>query len=237
MINHTPIKLLTILRRASTQRGAAFAFILLGALLAFEIFNYSTTDFALNDLLGNLKFMGIRWSTVLSIAFCGIDFAGIARLFTPEQGRDEPAEVWYLFGAWILAAAMNATLTWWGVSLAIAQSNPASAAIIERSTLDHVVPVFVAVMVWVIRILIIGTFSMAGERLFSMAEQGRGRYVPQTPSARPAQNPRPGALAARPTHQPASSSSGAVSRPEPTYHPVGMAAKPNDSNPNRRYQD
>jgi phage FluMu gp28-like protein len=45
------------------------------------------------------------------LTFCGIDFAGIARLFTPEQGRDEPAEVWYLFGAWILAAAMNATLT------------------------------------------------------------------------------------------------------------------------------
>jgi hypothetical protein len=243
MINRSPVQLLALLRRASTQRGAAFAFILLGALLAFEIFNYSTTDYALTDVLGNLKFLGIRWSTVLSIAFCGIDFAGIARLFTPEQGRDEPAEVWYLFGAWILAAAMNATLTWWGVSLAIAQHNPASIAIIERSTLDHVVPVFVAVMVWVIRILIIGTFSMAGDRLFSMAEQGRSRYVPQTPSARPSQTLRPSTLAARPTRlspsggQPASLSNQAVSRPEPTYHPVGMAAKPNDSNPNRRYQD
>ena len=61
----------------------------------------------------------MRWATILAIAFCGIDFAGIARLFTPEQGADEPKEVWYLFGAWLLAATMNAMLTWWGVAIAI----------------------------------------------------------------------------------------------------------------------
>ena len=81
------------------QRGFLFGLLIVGALLAFELFNFSTTDFALTDLLGDLKFMGVAWATILSIAFCGIDFAGIARLFTPEQGRDEPAEVWYLFGA------------------------------------------------------------------------------------------------------------------------------------------
>ena len=102
------------------QRGKAWGFMIVGALLAFELFNYSTTEFALNDVLGSLSFAGLKWATILAIAFCGIDFAGIARLFTPEQGAEEPAEVWYLFGAWILAAAMNATLTWWGVSVAIA---------------------------------------------------------------------------------------------------------------------
>ncbi len=34
-------------------------------------------------------------------------------------------------------------------------------------TLTKVVPVFVAIMVWLIRVLIIGTFSLAGDRLFS----------------------------------------------------------------------
>src|SRR5512145_830158 len=124
-MNRTPVQFLDLLRRFSRQRGALFTLIMFGALLAFEIFNYSTTDFALNDLLGNLTFLGLRWSTILSIAFCGIDFAGIARLFTPEQGHDEPTEVWYLFGAWVLAAAMNATLTWWGVALALANHTPA----------------------------------------------------------------------------------------------------------------
>ena len=75
---------------------------IIGALLAFEIFNFSTTQFALRDVLGDLTFAGMRWATILAIAFCGIDFAGIARIFTPEQGADEPKEVWYLFGAWFL---------------------------------------------------------------------------------------------------------------------------------------
>lgn len=231
MLNRNPVQLFPALKRASKQRGAVFAFILFGALLAFEVFNYSTTDYALSDLLGSLKFMGIRWATLLSLAFCGIDFAGIARLFTPEQGREEPVEVWYLFGAWVLAAAMNAALTWWGVSLALVNHTPASAAILERATLTNVVPVFVAVMVWVIRILIIGTFSLAGERLFTQ-DENRSSYRPPAVSSRPGQTLRPNTLAARPTRpQPFSPLSEAVSRAEPTYHPVGMAAKSKDSSP------
>jgi hypothetical protein len=234
-MNRTPVQFLDVLRRFSRQRGALFTLIMFGALLAFEIFNYSTTDFALNDLLGKLTFMGIRWSTVLSIAFCGIDFAGIARLFTPEQNRDEPAEVWYLFGAWVLAAAMNATLTWWGVALALVNHTPESVAIVSRSTLNNVVPVLVAIMVWMIRILIIGTFSMAGDRLFWMDDK-RESYRPQNQSSRPmitpnirsassfTAAPRPSSRP-EPTYHPA----------EPTYHPVaGMAAKSREHTEVRR---
>ena len=163
------------------SRGAAWGAMILGALLAFEVFNFSTTEFALNDVLGDLKFAGFRWATILSIAFCGIDFAGIARIFTPEQGADEPTEVWYLFGAWLLAAAMNAMLTWWGVSVAIINhSSLGAGAVISNATLTKAVPVFVAIMVWLIRVLIIGTFSLAGDRLFS---QDRSR--PRS-TARPA---------------------------------------------------
>lgn len=170
---------------AINQRGKAFGLMILGALLAFEIFNFSTTEFALVDVLGDLSFMGIRWATILSIAFCGIDFAGIARIFTPEQGRDEPVEVWYLFGAWVLAAAMNATLTWWGVSVAISTHTIQGSAVVGASTVQTVVPIFVAVMVWVIRILIIGTFSVAGERLFSQDMASTRRYT-QSNIQRPA---------------------------------------------------
>ena len=169
-----------------SQRGKAFGFMIIGALLAFEIFNYSTTEFALKDVLGNLSFAGLGWATILSIAFCGIDFAGIARLFTPEQGRNEPAEVWYLFGAWILAAAMNATLTWWGVSVAIANHTSQGTAVLSNATIQNVVPVFVALMVWVIRILIIGTFSIAGERMFT--QPTRRAYSQQQQQQLPARN-------------------------------------------------
>jgi hypothetical protein len=156
------------------NRGAAWGMMIIGALLSFEVFNFSTTQFALHDMLGDLTFAGIRWATILAIAFCGIDFAGIARIFTPEQGRDEPAEVYYLFGAWLLAAGFNATLTWWGVSVAISNNaNLQSSQVMSAATLLKVVPIFIAAMVWLVRLLIIGTFSLAGDRLFTTAQQNQ----------------------------------------------------------------
>jgi hypothetical protein len=172
-------KAASILHNVSIKRGMVWGIIIIGALLAFELFNYSTTEFALRDVLGDLRFGGIGWSTILALAFCGIDFAGIARLFTPEKGREEPAEVWYLFAAWLLAAAMNAALTWWGVSVAIANHTSVSAGLVMSSgSLNKFVPVFVAIMVWLIRVLIIGTFSVAGNKLFSHGDtQPRNRVV------------------------------------------------------------
>src|SRR5262249_55664932 len=125
------------------------------------------------------------WSTILAFAFCGIDFAGIARIFTPQQGRDEPSEVWYLFGAWLLAAAFNASLTWWGISIAIINHTAEGSILIGHELLIRAVPVFVAAMVWLMRVLIIGTFSMAGENLFTMVEPSAYR------SARPVAQTRP----------------------------------------------
>ena len=160
------------------NRGAAWGMMIIGALLAFEIFNFSTTQFALADVLGNLSFAGMRWATVLAIAFCGIDFAGIARIFTPEQGADEPKEIYYLFGAWLLAAAFNASLTWWGVSVAIVNhSSLSGGAVISNESMTKIVPIFVAGMVLLIRVLIIGTFSVAGDRMFSTDEnRARNNY-------------------------------------------------------------
>lgn len=153
--------------RIIDQRGILLGVILCCALIGFEMFNYSTTEVALRDLLGDLRILGISWATILTIAFCGIDFAGIARLFIPEEEQGKSNDVWYLFGAWLLAATMNAVLTWWGVSLAVVNRSLASAAFINPTTLTQIVPVFVALMIWITRILLIGTFSAAGPRLFS----------------------------------------------------------------------
>ena len=232
------IQLLPFLKGISLKRGAIFGIILVSALLAFELFNFGTTSFALQDMLGDLKFAGLRWSAILAFAFCGMDFAGIARIFTPEQGRDEPAEVWYLFGAWLLAAAFNAMLTWWGVSVAILNHNAAGGSLVGQAVMTKTVPIFVAAMVWLIRVLIIGTFSVAGERLFTLADTGqRPFYQNNQPYSRPNQGvasnpstslrtnppatnyPRPA-----PKPRPAPMPGYAVNRPEPTYHPVGMTA-------------
>lgn len=229
-----------IFKNLRIQRGLFFGVLIITALFAFEIFNYSTTDFALGDLLGNLKFAGVGWSTILAVAFCGIDFAGIARLFTPEEGSKEPNEVWYLFGAWLLAATMNAMLTWWGVSIAILNHQTLGSAVVARQTLLRVVPIFVALIVWLIRVLIIGTFSVAGERLFSLSgrqgyakRQSYSRPVTEaasTPIHRPAPSgltrPAPaGGSSFRPAPRPAQVEP-AYSRPEPTYHSVSMSPAP-----------
>jgi hypothetical protein len=212
--------------RFSFRRGLAFGLIIISALLAFELFNYSTTEFALSDLLGDLDFAGISWATILALAFCGIDFAGIARLFTPEEGANEPNEVWYLFGAWLLAATMNAMLTWWGVSIALLNHESLGNAVVDRETLLKVVPLFVAILVWLIRVLIIGTFSVAGDRLFSQASQYRDSDLTSRSHSRrtngaPVQARKP---ASRPAYRPTPQPEQSYSRPEPTYHPLSMSA-------------
>jgi hypothetical protein len=226
-----------LVHRFRMQRGLTFGAIIIAALFAFEIFNYSTTDFALSDLLGELNFLGVRWATILAIAFCGIDFAGIARLFTPEEGAEEPTEIWYLFGAWLLAATMNAMLTWWGVSIAILNHESLGNAVVARETLLRAVPIFVAVMVWLIRVLIIGTFSIAGDRLFSQAERNaseRKRALPsRSLSNRTAASPARSAASSsnyRPAPKPAPRPEPGYSRPEPTYHPVSMSSRGKRSN-------
>ena len=227
-----PIKVLPILRGTAIKRGAIFGVILVAALLAFEVFNYSTTAFALADVLGDLTTAGLRWSTVLAIAFCSIDFAGIARLFTPQRGRDEPTEVWYLFGAWLLAASFNAALTWWGVSVAILNHTSAGSVLVGQATIVKVVPVMVAVMVWMIRVLIIGTFSLAGENLFSIVED-RASSHRQPQVFIPAARNQPASSYIRPAPKPLSSVP-PLPRPEPTYHPVGLSARPYEENPSVR---
>ena len=219
------------------SRGLLFGMLILGALVAFEIFNYTTTDFALTDLLGDLRFMGLRWATILAIAFCGIDFAGLARLFTPERGGSEPKEVWYLFGAWLLAASMNAILTWWGVAIAVLSHESLGGMVLSRETMLKVVPVFVAIMVWAIRVLIIGSFSVTGSRLFSQSVPKQQVHpMVRQPQAQPLATS--GAISTqsapyRATPHPAPKPVQA-SHPgsEPTYHPMSMSAA--DHNLNRK---
>jgi hypothetical protein len=153
--------------------------ILLVALVAFEIFNFDTTRYALQSLLGDTNFMGLQWAVVLAIAFCAIDFAGLTRLFTPEQGQHEARAVWYLTGAWLLGATMNAVMTWWAVNLTLLNHELGN-EVMSRQELIRFVPLFVAVLVWLTRILFIGAFALAGDQLFDLAGSGRARTVRQT---------------------------------------------------------
>ncbi len=207
-----------------TRKGLMYLLIIVLALIAFESFNFSTTDFALSDLLGDLRFLGIRWATLLALAFCGIDFAGIARLFTPQTGEEEPRSTWFMFGAWILAATMNAILTWWGVVMAMQTHPVLSVSMVDSSFVSKFIPIFIALMVWVIRILLIGTLSKQGDRLMQDVKEpasgnmSRREYrQAQSQAAHPAGMPVVGfgrSASAKPAAKKSSY------RPEPSYIPM-----------------
>lgn len=189
------------LRPALTQqsRYLVIGAILLVALLAFEIFNFDTTQFALRDLLGDVRFAGVQWATILAIAFCGIDFAGLLRVFTPDGEGESSAEMVYLMAAWLLGATMNAIMTWWAVTLTLLNHNVGN-EVLPREQLLTIVPVFVAVLVWLTRILFIGALSLAGGRLMAGATAQRAAASARSAAAaeQPAVQPQPQPAGLRP---------------------------------------
>jgi len=177
----------------TVSRKMVIAVILGVALIAFEIFNFDTTQYALSNLLGDVRFVGVLWASILAIAFCAIDFAGLVRIFTPQRGAEEPRAVWFLTGAWFLGTIANAVMTWWAVSLTLLGHDFGN-EVLSRATLLRYVPIFVAMLVWLTRILFIGAFSVAGEDVFDQARAGESkaarRSSPQ-PVAQPARAARP----------------------------------------------
>lgn len=147
------------------------------ALIAFEIFNFDTTAYALENLLGTVSFLGLKWATVLAIAFCAIDFAGLARIFTPEMGANEPKEIWYLTGAWLMGATLNAVMTWWAVSVSLLGRDLGN-EILSRDQILTFVPIFVAVLVWLTRLMFIGAVSIAGEQIVWGSRQAQAEPAP-----------------------------------------------------------
>ncbi|MDO9546640.1 MAG: hypothetical protein Q7J07_07820 [Pelolinea sp.] len=139
------------------QSRSVYMVVIVLALAAFEIFNFSTTDFALQDILGSQGNGLLPWATILSLAFCGMDIAGIANILTCQNEDSKEKSSWYLLGAWALAAAMNTGLTWWGISVVIYNQPAHAVMIVDPMTYVTVIPVIGAVMVWVIRVLIIGS--------------------------------------------------------------------------------
>jgi putative effector of murein hydrolase LrgA (UPF0299 family) len=210
----------------STHKKFLVGLVLLVALVAFEIFNFDTSRYALNSLLGNVEFLGLQWAAILAIAFCAIDFAGLVRIFTPERGRDEPKEVWYLTGAWLLGATMNAILTWWAVSLALLNHNFGN-EVLSRQQLLLYVPIFVAVLVWLTRILFIGAFSVAGEHIFDIHSIGQtsysGKQQPAVPTTTRPQYSQPAKSNSRPMPTaPQTRTARPAPKPQPTVPTSGF---------------
>ncbi len=106
-------------------------------------------------------------------------------MFTPEQTmKEEPREIWLLMGAWLVGASMNAVMTWYAVALTIAPRN-VGASIINKQDMLLYAPIFVAILVWLTRVLFIGSISVTADRLMN-----RGGERHSLPRGRPKRAPR-----------------------------------------------
>lgn len=153
----------TLARIPRAARQGVVTALLIVAMLAFELFNFDTTRFALHNLLGDVSFSGVRWAAILALAFCAIDFAGLAHLCAPESEREAGPGTWYLMGAWLLGAMMNALMTWWAITLTLLNHSLGN-EVLSRAQILEIVPLFVAGLVWLTRILFIGAFAINADR-------------------------------------------------------------------------
>jgi hypothetical protein len=99
--------------------------------------------------------------------------------------------------------------------------------VLSRETLLRYVPIFVAMLVWLTRILFIGAFSIAGEEIVDRARTGESRPKPAAaprPAAPSLPAARPEPRAAAPATPKARTAAPARSTPPPapavTYEPV-----------------
>lgn len=148
------------------NRISVFFLMLAVAMLGFELFNYGTTRYALEYLMPGHDLLGMTWPSLLALSACLVDFAGIASIITPERGSEEPVYIWGIFAAWVLAAVLNAALTWWGTLLALLARPDLGNEVISRADLLQAVPLGIALLVLLIRVSLIGTIMTAGEHIF-----------------------------------------------------------------------
>jgi len=71
-----------------TRSGSLYTLVIVMALTAFEIFNFSVTHFALRDMLGNYGTGMLTWPLILALAFCAMDIAGIASILSASEDAD-----------------------------------------------------------------------------------------------------------------------------------------------------
>lgn len=136
--------------------------LLLGGLALLIIFNFSTTYETLNQLFG-----GGMAILVFSISFSLVDFAGIARVLTPDEDiRDEPPFIWLLFGVWLIAALIDIITTWWWATLRMQAYGGLNHLPTDMAWMASLLPWGIAISEFCIRVPLVILIGQYGERWF-----------------------------------------------------------------------
>jgi hypothetical protein len=114
------------------------------------------------------------------------------------------------------------------VAVAIASHPNLSSEVISTTTLTKIVPVFVAIMVLLIRVLIIGTFSVKGGKLFSQADTHRSsnRSTELQSANSLGSHVRPAAISSFHQATKAARPDSSYARSDPSYRSVALQSKP-----------
>ena len=149
-----------------SRKTAVIATIITLAVIGFELFNFDTTRFALAAVMRGHTFAGLGWATVLALAFCSLDLAGLVRVFTLEPAAKQTSlELWLMTAAWLLGATLNAAMTWYAMALLIAPLGAdIGAALFSHAQMLHAAPLLIATLVWLTRILLISSVTLTLER-------------------------------------------------------------------------
>jgi hypothetical protein len=158
------MKIYNRITEALGDKRTYFSLMILVGLLAFDVFNFATTKAALESFMGTGKVLGIVVAQALAVAFCAVDLGGLTSLFTEDKGFDEPWWVWMFGAGWLIASAINAALTWWAILLGMPSAPAINNPLFTAQQLYNVVPVVIAVTVWLIRLLLVGATIVAWDR-------------------------------------------------------------------------
>jgi hypothetical protein len=146
------------------NKSLIFFFVLLAALICFEIFNFDAARTGLRYFMGTRTFMGIEWVMWLAMAACAADMIGMIRIFTEETNfKKESTFVIAATGVWILAATINSVLTWWTTTLIVLDANVGN-QVLSQETLIKAFPLLVAIFIWLLRIGLVATLASLGDK-------------------------------------------------------------------------
>ena len=131
------------------NRAVVFALMILGALLLFEIFSFSSSYEALSEIWG----AGL-WAFLIAFSFCAVDFAGLGGLFIPgiETG------IGWLFSAWLLSAFGDTGLTYIAVAHSMSLRTDNILVTSETISMDFwttTIPIGFAVLTWLVQVFLV----------------------------------------------------------------------------------
>lgn len=137
---------------------AVYTALIFICLVVFEIFSYGSSYEALMTMFGIHE-----WAALLAFCFSAVDFAGLAKLYSPDLRnlRDPQA---LLFAAWLLSAFADTGLTYVVVSNQLLSNTTnimVTSGTVPIAVWAKWIPALFSVLVWLIQVLLVARLSVS----------------------------------------------------------------------------